>query len=97
VNERSGYANVVSTSDGKFRVSLGSFPDPNIAEDLRRYYESLAVTESVQFTYQKSFMASGSGLSRIIIGPFSTRGEVFQALKQVRQDQSLASSFVIHK
>ena len=94
VNERSGYANVVSSSNGFFYISLGSFPNADIAEDLRRYYDSLAASESVSFSYKESFTASSGGLAKILVGPFEKEVKVKEILKGIVKNKGLQSAFI---
>ena len=97
VNDRSGYANIVPTAEGKFYVSLGSFPDEAVAEDLRRYYENLVSSEAVRFEYKESYMFQSGNLSRILIGPFQTKNKVLKILPEIRQAKGLENSFIVAK
>ena len=94
INDRSGYANVVSVNNGLFKVSLGIFPNPALAEDLRRYYESLAASDLVQFTYSESLILTETGLSKILAGPFTTVEKATQAFQTIRAGKNLETSFI---
>lgn len=97
VNDRSGYANIIPAPDGLFYISLGSFPNADIAEDLRRYYESLTAAESVEFAYKDFFTASSSGLSKILVGPFSDEQKVKSTFQEVVKVKGLQTAFITVK
>ncbi len=94
VNDRSGYASVVPTENGKFRISLGTFPNRQIAEDIRRYYESLTAADQIRFVFRKTTSISGSGLSKVVAGPFGTKEILLDALTKIKQEKGLSDAFV---
>ena len=97
INDRSGYASVVPTEKGKFRISLGTFPNRDIAEDLRRYYESITVADQVRFVFSKTTSISGNGLSQIVAGPFSTKKRLLDALTRIKKEKIFSDAFITNK
>ena len=94
VNDRSGYASVIPAENGKFKISLGTFPNKELAEDLRRYYESLTAADQVRFVFSKTTSISGSGLSKVVAGPFTTKEHLLSALKEIKQQKTFSDAFI---
>ena len=94
VNDRSGYASVIPAENGKFKISLGTFPNKELAEDLRRYYESLTAADQVRFVFSKTTSISGSGLSQVMAGPFSTKERLLSALTKIKREKGFLDAFL---
>lgn len=100
VNERSGYASTIPSENNQFKISLGTFPNLELAEELRRYYEGLVYADNVHFSFSESIVStsnqvSSSGILRIVAGPFENNAELIQALKKIKTEKTLESSFVL--
>ena len=94
VNDRSGYASVIPTKNGQFRISLGTFPNKEFAEDIRRYYENITAADQVRFVFRKTTSIPDSGLSRVVAGPFGTKEKLLTALTRIKQEKGLTDSFI---
>ena len=95
VNDRNGYANLISVGDEQYKISLGTFPDLETAESLLRYYESLVYSEQIRFVFQDTSVSSSNGLVRVVAGPFSNKADLKEAFTKIKSDTNLSNSFVI--
>ena len=95
VNERGGYASVTPDPRGtQYRVSMGIFPDKALAEDIKRYYQTLLAAQQIRFVSRNSVTYS-SGITRIVVGPYSKRNEAMLILKDLKRDRLFADAFII--
>ena len=94
VNDRSGYASIIPAENGKFKISLGTFPNKELAEDLRRYYESLTAADQVRFVFSQTTSIQGSNLSKVVAGPFATKEYLLTALKKIKQQKTFSDAFI---